>query len=208
MTAKRGKFSADLVGLAKTDNAHGATRAKIQIRELLLGAVPDARVFDGFAGEGHMHDAVWHRAAGYVGCDTRFFRDQRLAFVADNRRVLRAIDLSPFNVFDFDAYGSPWEQVLILAARRLVRPAERLGLCLTEGQALKLKMGGMSRALSQLSGVGNQPGLGRQQDEIINRALLRTAELMHARIADRWQAVGKTGSRMVYLGIVLEGLSP
>ena len=64
---------------------------------------------------------VWHEAAAYVGCDLKWYRDERLAYVADNRRVLRAIDLKPFNVFDFDAWGAPWEQVLILIARRPLR---------------------------------------------------------------------------------------
>jgi hypothetical protein len=41
-------------------------------------------------------------------------------FCADNTRVLRAIDLSRFSIFDFDAYGSPWVQAVILADRRRV----------------------------------------------------------------------------------------
>ncbi|HVH77139.1 MAG TPA: hypothetical protein VM755_19655 [Stellaceae bacterium] len=46
---------------------------------------------------------------------------------------MRAIDLAPFNLFDFDAWGSPWEHVAILCARRPVQPGERIGLVLTDG---------------------------------------------------------------------------
>ena len=92
---------------------------------------------------------VWHAAAGYVGCDLKWYRDERLAYVADNRRVLRAIDLAPFNVFDFDAWGAPWEQVLILIARRPLLPGERIGLVLTEGSAFNLKLNGISGGLAR-----------------------------------------------------------
>jgi hypothetical protein len=61
---------------------------------------------------------VWREAAGYVGCDLKWFADERCCYVADNRRVLRCADLSSFTCFDLDAYGSPWEQALIVAARR------------------------------------------------------------------------------------------
>ena len=54
-----------------------------------------------------MHIAVWNRASHYVGCDLEFYRDERTAFVANNIRVLRTIDLSEFNIFDLDAYGVP-----------------------------------------------------------------------------------------------------
>ena len=202
-----GKFSGSIANLSKTDNASGYTKAKINIRELVLAAIgAKAAVFDAFAGEGHMHDAVWHKAASYTGCDERFFADKRLAFVADNRRVLRALDLAQFNVFDLDAYGSPWEQAYIVARRRALKPGERIGVVITEGTGMKMKMGGIPRVLSMLSGIKAKPGLGKGdvQDDVIARAILRIAELMNASIERRWQATGKVGSRMVYCGLVLK----
>ena len=76
--------------IGQSDNTVEAERAKITIRRNVLVEVGAAHssVFDAFAGEGRMHAAVWHEAARYVGCDTRFFTDDRPAFVADNRRVL------------------------------------------------------------------------------------------------------------------------
>lgn len=106
----KGKFSRTLkAGARKTDNAPGRVKAKIELRgEVLAWIGPDqAQVFDAFSGDGGMHAAVWHAAAGYVGCDEKWYRDERTTFVADNRRVMRAIDLARFNVFDFDAYGAP-----------------------------------------------------------------------------------------------------
>lgn len=196
----------------KTDNNPQALRAKIAIRRNVLAAIgaAEAHVLDAYAGDGHLYREVWHEAASYVGCDLKFYPgDDRLAYVVDNIRLLRTLDLSRFNVVDLDAYGSPWEQVYIVASRRpRLAPGELLGLILTEGQGLKLKMGGMSRALAKLAGMQRHflPGLGRAQDELLNRALARTATMLGGEIVRRWDATGKTGSQMHYIGLVLRGV--
>jgi tRNA G26 N,N-dimethylase Trm1 len=107
----------------KHDNANAALSAKVAIRRAVMDALGEpARVFEAFAGTGVLYRAIWREAASYVGCDLRYFRDGRKVFVADNRRVMRVVDLGAFNLFDLDAYGSPWEQAVILAARRKVAP--------------------------------------------------------------------------------------
>lgn len=143
---------------------------------------------------------------GYVGCDLRWFQDERLAFVADNRRVLRSLDLRQFSVFDLDAYGSPWEQALIIAARRPVAPGERLGLVLTEGSGLKLRQGALPRALQIVAGLDHRvAGAARLQEDIINRAIAGLAARMNCEVARRWQAGKRSGSAVQYIGLVLEG---
>ncbi len=167
-----------------------------------------ARVFDAFAGEGEMFRAVWSSAAAYAGCDLMWYRDDRLAFVADNRRVLRAIDLAPFNVFDLDAHGSPWEQAMIVAARRPLSKGERVGIVLTDGSGLGIKMGNLPGALAKLTGMRGRPsGLNRSHDELIGKALWAVARRMGAEPVKRWQAKGKTGASVVYVGAVLEAPS-
>lgn len=77
-------------------------------------------------------------------------------------------------------------------------------MVLTEGQAMKMNMGGMSKALSLVSGVpATMPGMGSAIEQIIDRAIKRTAAIMGAGIERRWQATGKTGSAMRYIGLVL-----
>ena len=73
--------------------------------------------------------------------------------------MMRALPLQEFSIFDFDAYGSPWEHVIILCARRQVQPGERLGLVLT----LKLRFGAFDDALATLVGFQRSgfAGLGR-----------------------------------------------
>lgn len=212
-------ISGDLLRYGKRDNSKAAENAKTRIREMVLAAIgaENARVFDAFAGEGAMYRAVWHGAAEYLGCDkpkstqpwplpAGFLEDERKIYVGDNRRVLRCIDLSRFNIYDCDSWGSPWEALYIIAARRPLAPDERFGLCITEGLGLKMNMGGTSKALAKLAGIKtNMPGMGAARNDLIERALRRIVEMMHASVERRWQADGNKGSRVTYMGLVLRG---
>ena len=202
-----GRFSASLAGVAKVDNHVRSAPDKIEIRRNVLGEV-GATVFDAFAGAGHMYRAVWKDAPGYVGCDKRWFpKDDRLAYVSDNLRVLRAIDLKPFGIFDLDAYGSPWEQAFVVAARRPVKPGERIGFCLTDGSSIKLKMGGAPIAMAQLAGLNPKAvGLAGSHDEVIERALHGLAARMRCTLTRLWRARGTSAAKVIYLGVVMEGL--
>lgn len=190
----------------KTDNNPQAFRAKVDIRRRVLEAVAAPNVFDAFAGTGQMYSAVWKDAQGYTGCDLKWARDGRTMFAADNRRVMRAIDLAPFNVFDLDSYGSPWEQAIIIADRRRVAPGELLGLAITEGAGLSYKANIVSHAIGELTGL--RPGivgLAKKQDAVIDRAIAGLARRMSCDITARWQAEGRTGASMRYIGLVCRG---
>lgn len=191
----------------KTNNHPRSMTDKVEIRRRLLDAIADAAVLDCFAGAGKMHREVWRLAADYVACDLKWYRDDRLAYVADNRRLLRSIDLRAFSVFDLDAYGSPWEAAMIIAARRQVLPGERVAFAITDGSSLKIKMGRLPAALAELSGMASAPaGASRSEDEIVDRALLALARRMRCTIVSRAEARGKTGAGVRYIGIVLQGL--
>jgi hypothetical protein len=171
-----------------------------------MRVIGPARVFDGFAGSGRMHRDVWKDANHYVGCDMRWYRDERIAYVADNRRVLRSIDLQEFNLFDLDAYGSPWEQIVIIAARRSVSAGELIGICMTDGSGLKLKMGQLPNAMREIARLsGNPSGASRIHDEIIDRSIDGLARRMRCEVVSRWDAQGKTAAAVRYIGLVLRG---
>lgn len=204
-------ISQDLLRYSKRDNSKPAEAAKVTVRENVLGVIgaDRASVFDAYAGEGRMHAAVWHKASHYIGCDKDWFpQDDRVCFAKfDNRRVLRGIDLGQFNIFDLDAHGSPWEQFWIIAVRRPVAPGEQLAICMTEGTGLKMNMGGTSRAMAWIAGVKtHMPGMGAARDDLIERALSRTVQTMRCTVSRRWQARGNKGSRVLYLGLILEGV--
>lgn len=194
-------------GGKKTDNHTQSAAAKIDMRRHLLAAIQPARVFDAFAGAGKMHRNVWSEADQYAGCDLKWYRDSRHVFVSKNQRVLRAIDLTEFNIFDFDAYGSPWEQVTILSARRRLQPGERIGLALTDGSGLKLKMGQCPKALAALCKLEKDtvPGINRVHAILIEMALDETCRRMGGRIVDQWHHERPGKSEMRYLAVVIEG---
>lgn len=194
----------------KTDNARHGWKAKCEIRQHVLAAIgaERAHVFDAFAGAGLLWDAVWRDAASYVGCDERWFPDgARCAFVADNRRVLRCVDLAAFNCFDLDAYGSPWEQALIIAARRPLAGGERIGLVITEGSSLKTRFSALPYAMMQAAGLTRvaERGAGKMHDEIIGRAIRGVVRRMGGSVVREWLAVAENSTGMRYIGLVVEG---
>jgi len=191
----------------KTDNNPIAFKAKVAIRRNVLAAIDtETVVFDAFAGSGKMFSEVWKDAGHYTGCDLKPQRDSRLMFCADNRRVMRAIDLSKFNVFDLDSYGSPWVQAVILADRRRVAPGELLGLVLTEGAGFAYKSNIVPEAIAVLTGLRSGiVGLGKKQDAVIDRAIAGLVRRMNCEIVKRWQAEGKSGAAMRYIGLILQG---
>lgn len=200
------KFGAKLGKSKKTDNNDQAMKAKVELRQKVLEAIPSAHVFDAFAGSGKMHDAVWHRAASYVGCDLRWFRDQRRVFVANNLRVLRAIPLEPYNVFDLDAYGAPWEQAIVILERRAWRSGELVAFILTDGSGLRLRFGGLpksTQALARLPMDNLETGFGRRE-WLFDRCIAGVAKRANADVTMQFRAKGKTGSGMLYGCIVLK----
>lgn len=202
---------ADTRGGVKVDNAKRARSAKVEIRRNVMEAIgaDQARVFDAFAGRGEYFKMVWGEAASYVGCDKRYFPDERAAFVADNRRVLRCIDLDAFNVFDLDAYGAPWEQAIIIAARRKLREGERIGMVFTEGDGLKYRMNGVPNCVTELIGLQSGiAGLAGQRDQILSAIVVEVARRMGGVVIARWQAKGRTGQEVVYMGIIIEEAKP
>lgn len=196
--------------IKKTDNAHGSLGDKVAIRREVLRSVSAPCVFDAFAGSGVLYRAVWREAASYVGCDLRYFRDDRPAYVADNRRVMRAVDLGQFNVFDLDSYGSPWEQVLILIARRPVAEGEMVGLVLTEGSRMKATFGQLPTLLADIAGLsGRVPGAHMDMNGITDRAIVGMCRRWGVKIVKQWRAESHAmgSARPIYIGLVLEGVS-
>lgn len=199
----------------KSDNSRGALSAKIELRRNVLAAVDPARVLDGFSGLGKMWSAVWKDAAGYIGCDSRDWTvgEPHRRYVADNRLVLRCIDLSAWNVFDFDAYGSPWEQMLILAARRQWERGERGAVVLTDGMELKKSFGQIGNAELELLGLGASalhglPRSSADSGQLLEMLLSKWYALSHVTAMRRWQAYGRgrNGTMgMRYIACVFEG---
>ncbi len=217
-------FKAGAARVAKVENNPLALAAKLELRENVLAEVAQAHVFDAFCGGGvggaAMYRGVWAKAASWVGCDGRPW-DPRIdppRFVADNRRVLRCLDLQAFNVFDFDAFGSPWEQMLILAARRRWAPGELGAVVVTDGSNLQMRVGGIPRAIAQIVGMERLQGIpsisiAHDLQQMALRAWAPKAGVVPRRV---WVAKGRHaahngksgGADMLYMAMVFSGAEP
>lgn len=125
-------------------------KAKEDIRRMMLvemGVTEKCglRVFSGYDGHGVMRDNIYKDAGVYLGCDIDLTTIRPIHARCED--VLRAIDVSRFNVFDFDAFSSAWESVWI-TSQRLGEVREPVGVVITDGL-----MGGFRKMKSTLGEV-------------------------------------------------------
>lgn len=117
-------------------NSSGGLAAKIALREAALAHVGAAHVLDVFCGPvGAMHRHVWTRAASYLGVDLVYrWPDRRRRIIAPWSVALDHLELGRFNVFDLDAFGSPWPALAqLVRARGRATSGERLAILATDG---------------------------------------------------------------------------
>jgi hypothetical protein len=124
-------------GGEKVHNAEPAKKAELRLRLVReLGGPAACTVLETHSGPGVMRRLAYAGVRDWLGVD----EDPRspAAIHADNCDVMRAIDLQRFNLFDIDAFGSPWEQLWLVAQRRRIASGERVAFALTSGQQGKL----------------------------------------------------------------------
>lgn len=215
----RSTMSKDMRGdkYGRRKNHEAAVEAKAEIRANVLeemqrlvqktvyGAMSGARisVFDAFGGTGEMYRRVWSKADYYEACDLEWSRDARRVYVADNKQVLRSIPLEWFNIFDLDAYGSPWEQAMIIAARRTWTPGEHIGLLLTYGIGMKLSLGGLPRADAILADMAMDFRDYHSRELVYERCLGGFLRRTGAEIVRQWRTAAKGHAGCLYGGLVL-----
>lgn len=204
---RRGEFGHDLRADRVVKTTHPAAhRAKIQLRQHVARVMPKPlRVLDLYAGPGDMYREAWRPAgASYVGCDLEWYRDERLLYVADNTRLLRSLDLREFNVFDLDAFGSPWDPIWIIMHRRpRLAAGDMLALCLTEGTSMRARLGWVTSTLARLAGIDPaSKGAAGEFDTLVIAALKQVAAHMGGTISYLWTAKRKW---QIYCSVVIQG---
>lgn len=198
-------------GNIAVDNMIGCERQKAEIRRRVLHEIRPAHVFDVFAGEGKIYDAVWRDAAEYIGCDERWLPDAPgRRIVGDSYEILRAVDLQPWNVFDIDCYGEPWRALLILADRRRWAPGERGAITCTNS-TLRQKFGFASHAAVAAIGLPDRNlkhTTVDERDAMRDLAFARWAARAGVRIEQLRMARFTARSGMEYLALTFRGLEP
>jgi hypothetical protein len=210
MKEKHGLFGKRVTFSADRDHDPAAIATKVRMRQRLLeelGGPGHVDVFDGFAGAGIVWDRCYREVRSYVACDTRWFRDERLAYVCKSERLLRALDLQGFNLFDFDAYGSPWHQVAIVAARRNLSAGEKVAFALTDGSPMAMRFGHMIQYLHILAGVSGHMQIAARTIGVLHVHAIRNVARMMGGVADLvLRARNPKGAQCTYLGIVVRGV--
>lgn len=198
----------------RVHNSPGALGVKVALRRKALEHVNPARVLDCFCGpDGVMWSLVWRGgAATYAGIDQAFVleREKRSRWVGDTHKILRAIDLQAWNVFDVDAFEDPWRAAVIIAARRRWAKGER-GAILVTTSTLKIRFG-IPRGLQELVGVSFKAPTASDAGAMTRTALLRWAERSRVDVTGAWveemssRARGAPSSvAMIYGAITFEG---
>ena len=194
---------------------NSAPELKVKLRRRLveqLGGGNAVRVLETHAGPGVMHELAYHDVADWLGIDKD--PESPDSIHADNRDVLRTIDLQRFNLFDVDAFGSPWEQCWIISERRRVGQGEKIALALTSGingtsgaRTANLRLAGWSRQM--LEAVNADPNTAHRffvgakgSNALAQRLVL--SWFPQAALSGWWSG-RSTGGGAWYYGAVLRG---
>lgn len=134
----------------KTNNAK--TLAKQKIRRKILESIGDVDVVEVYCGAGDMYHAVWFNARSYLGIDINKYFDKRRTICGDAVKTVSTIDLSEFNVFDIDAYGSPYD-VLKIIIERIPKNKQKYGFIITDGISMDLRLGRICKGIRHFTGI-------------------------------------------------------
>lgn len=187
----------------KTDNAK--TQAKRDIREFTLHNIRSAHVLEVYCGGGEMYRDIWREADSYTGVDNKKYFDERHTICGDAEKVVSAIDLGSFNVFDIDAYGSPYEVLDIITNRIRASEHKKIGFVITDGIEMDLKLGRICKGLRLLTGI-NMHIVKRAHvihDDLISSVIARVSERLQMKVDAVKIARGKTGASMRYYAFLL-----
>jgi hypothetical protein len=143
----------------KIDSSMENEKAQLRIRNL-----PEkSQVLDLFCGNGEMYRRAYEgRSIKYHGVDKEKIHNPEICTLTDNMKYIKNNDISDFNVFDFDDYGTPWK--LIYLTMRKLKPGE-ITMFVTDGLVMHQKIDGtVTRFVSATENIPqkmNIPGLNR-----------------------------------------------
>lgn len=188
----------------KTDN--GKNSAKLGIREYLLKYFEYSSVLDCFCGDGFMFDNVWHSADEYTGIDIKkFFTKKRKVICADNLKFLKVESIKKYNIFDIDAYGSPYEQLSIIIKKLENEEPKTVGFSITDGTQIDLRMGRICKGMAEMTelSVNRIKKAHKLHDDLINIVIKNIQKRLKSTIKYSKIATGRTGAGMRYYGFII-----
>lgn len=186
----------------KTNNAK--TNVKEKLRLSILGVIDNPSVLEVFCGSGDMYNKVWNKADSYTGIDKIKYFDKRETICGDALKAVSSIDLTRYNIFDIDAYGSPY-QVLQVIISRLDRSKKEFGFTITDGSSMDLRLGRISKGLRYFTGINFHVAkkAGVLHDLFIKDVVAKIENDLNGVCSNMLIAKGKTGAAVRYYAFKL-----
>ena len=99
----------------KTNNSY--LQLKQSLRAYYTSDLNEVNVLDCFCGKSEVWEGV--PCTKYIGIDKE--KTKKINYHGDNRKWLKVLDLSNFNVIDLDAYGIPYSQLEIIFSNKTLK---------------------------------------------------------------------------------------
>ena len=131
-----------------TENSHLRTKVRIRTDFIDQQGWKKVHVLDAYAGQGLVWKEVQRRRPDLeittVGIEKRKYISPNV-IMGDNRKAMKGMDLTVFDLIDLDAFGCPWEQLTICADQAPLVP-----VVLTH---ISVDLGPVPKGLLKASGV-------------------------------------------------------
>jgi tRNA G26 N,N-dimethylase Trm1 len=98
-----------------------------------------------------MYKNVWHNSEKYTGIDKVKYFDERHTICGDAEKAVRLIDVNDYNIFDIDAYGSPYE-ILDYIVDKIDTSNKKIAFVITDGIDMDLRLGRVCTGLRKFIG--------------------------------------------------------
>lgn len=186
----------------KTNNAK--TDAKKKIRLKILNSISSPSVLEVYCGSGDMYYDVWSKADNYLGIDKNKYFDKRATICGDAIKAVSTIDLSEFNIFDIDAYGSPYD-VLKIIMQRIPKNKNKYGFVITDGISMDLRLGRICKGVRYFTGIDFHVAKRAAilHDEFIKDTISYIERELNGVSSDFIIANGRTGAAMKYYAFTI-----
>lgn len=181
----------------KTNNSNYLAKSKI--RESVLSHHQDvSSVCELFCGDGQMYKRVWVKADKYIGIDIKGFNDERDTVKSDCLTYVKENDITGYNIFDIDAYGSPYG-VLNEILKQDIK-SNLVSFIITDGIAIDLRMGKLCGDIQKLLGINSKiiKNAHKMHLHIIKRVIAECENRLNGVVIDSLILKGKTGAGMKY----------
>ena len=141
-----------------TENSHLRTKVRLRLELIDKIGKDKIHVLDAFAGQGLVWKEIQRQRPELqvttVGIEKRKYVNPNV-IMGDNRKAMKGMDLTVFDIIDLDAFGCPWEQLTIAAQRAPRVPVVLTHISVTLGPVPKglLKAAGLPSAWYESMGI-------------------------------------------------------